>query len=85
MRKKVRRAPVERVEDLRGEIVGHETVIAAELVNGLDRIVDALEPEARKHDGRGPALGPLEEDIDLLLAEGEALTRDEKLAHLRRP
>ena len=75
-------SPVERIEDLGGEIVGHETVIAVELMNGLDRIVEALEPQARKHHGRGPALGPLEEDIDLLLADREALTRDEKLAHL---
>ncbi len=73
---------VERRENLAAQVVGHETVVSAERPHGPRRIVDGPQPQPGEHERRGPALGALDEHVDLLRAELEMTENHEQLVRL---
>ena len=74
--------PVERGENLAAEVVGHEALISAERPHGPRRIVDGPQPQPREDERRRPALGALDEHLDLLRAELEMTENHEQLVRL---
>ena len=73
---------VERREDLAAQVVGHEAVVSAERAHGPRRIVDGPQPQPGEDERGGPALGALDEHVDLLRAELEMTEADEQLVRL---
>ena len=56
---------VEGIEDLGGQIVGDVTVVCGELPNSSVGVSDPGQPQSSEPDSRRPALGPLDESLDL--------------------
>ena len=73
---------VERREHLAAQVVGHEAVVASERPHGPRRIVDRPQPQPGEDERGGPALGPLDEHVDLLRAELELTEHHEQLVRL---
>ena len=73
---------VERRENLAAQVVGHEAVVSSERPHGPRRIVDGPQPQPREDERRGPALGALDEHVDLLRAELEMTENHEQLVRL---
>jgi hypothetical protein len=70
-------------EDLAGQVVGDRVVVAGELAQEPVRVALGLERERGEPQAGGPALGPLDEPLDLVGAELEVVL-GEQGASLRR-
>ena len=73
---------VERRENLAAQVVGHEPVVSAERPHRPRRIVDGPQPQPGEDERSGPALGALDEHVDLLRAELELTETHEQLVRL---
>ena len=73
---------VQRRENLAAQVVSHEAVVAAEGAHGPRRIVDGPQPQPGENEGGGPALGALDEHVDLLRAQRQVPEADEQLVRL---
>ena len=58
--------------------------MSPELPHGRNRVVERLEPESGQHEGGGPALGALDEDLDLLDTDLQPALVHEELASFGR-
>ena len=73
---------VERRENLTAQIVGDEPVVSAERPDRPPGILDGPQPQPGENERRGPALGALDEHVDLLRAELELTETHEQLVRL---
>jgi hypothetical protein len=73
---------LERREHLAAQVVGHETIVSPERPHGPRRILDGPQPQPGEDERSGPALGALDERVDLLDAERELTENHEQLVRL---
>src|SRR6478752_3004450 len=83
LQEKVSRLVVDRLEHLGCQIVGDVAVRGGELSDAVARLVDACEPERGETDACRPAFGSLDEDLDVVLSDGDTCTLDDELVCLR--
>ena len=73
---------VEHVERLAGQVVDDVPVVSVEGPHPRGGVVQPAEPERREVEAGRPALGSLDEQLDVRVAERDPLPLDEKLARL---
>ena len=73
---------LESVEHLGRQIVGDVTVVGGELADTFAGLVETGGPERSGADPRRPALRPLDQKLDVLLAHRNAHPLDKQLARL---
>ena len=76
---------VQRVEHLAREVVGDVAMVAVERAHAGLRLGQLPQPERGQVQPGRPALGPLDEQLDVLVVERDPLALDEQLARLVEP
>ena len=70
-------------ENLLAQVLDHEALVSSEPGHGPARVVDVSKPETGEDERSGPALGVLDQELDLLRSERDLPSLDEQLVRLR--